>query len=447
MVKNDVFEVTITDVNNLGYGVCRIDGFVVFVRGGVTGDLARIKLIKVLRDYAVALIEELIEESPYRTVAPCPSFGRCGGCSFLHLNDACEASLKESFVRAALQKEGLELKVEPLLRTENRLHYRNKAQYPLYRDENDRVRCGFYRTHSHSPVCAENCLLQPEEFADLCAFFCDYFTAARLSCYDEQTGRGLLRHLILRKSESTGAIVAIVVVNGEGFSGMEQLAQSAMHEFAHLRGVAINENRARTNVIWGKTTRVLAGDCELQETLLGKRFSYGPSSFFQVNREGAEQLFRKAREMIGKPLQGPVCDLYCGVGAVGQCVCPDAEICGVELNPEAVRFARKNAQENGQNAVYACMDASAYFEAAGRFSTVLVDPPRGGLDAPLKKELCARKSDTILYISCNPATLARDLKELIAAGYSPSPVTPVDLFPKTGHVETVVRLSRSDMNS
>lgn len=441
--KNQLYDVRVTDVNNLGYGVCRIDGIVTFVAGGVTDDLLCVRIIKVARDYAVARIETVLSPSRHRRTPACGAFPRCGGCTLLHLTDEYEAALKEGFVRAALDKAGLsQIEVRPLLRGKARTHYRNKAQYPLFLDQTGKLCAGFFARKSHTPVEASDCLLQPPHFSEIVRAFCELAQREGLTCYDEEHHRGLLRHLILREGKN-GTLVEIVV-NAAHFAKGEVLAARLAEAFPCIVGVLANYNECDTNVIRGAKNELLYGEGVLTQTLCGQTLAHGAASFFQVNCEAAELLFSEARRLLGDSAGKSVCDLYCGVGAVGQCVCPEAELHGADVVSEAISFAEQNAKENGCDATYVCMDAGEYFEAAGRFDTVLLDPPRGGASPELIRLLLSKKPRRILYISCNPDTLARDLRALCDGGYHTDGLTPVDLFPKTGHVESVVLLNRKD---
>lgn len=441
LVKNELYRVTIEDVNDLGYGVCRIDSQVVFVALGVTGDTALVRIIKVAKTYAVARIEELITPSDLRVEPACDVFRRCGGCSLLHMTDAAEKELKEGFVKSALHKAGLDIPVRELLRGKNRTHYRNKAQYPLFCDKDGHIRAGFYARHSHAAICAEKCLLQPESFTEIATAFCKAFESAGLSCYNEEDGTGLLRHLNLREG-ADGSVTAEIVINATKAQKLIPLAREVFAKFEHLKGISANFNTEKTNVIRGRHYEVLCGEMTLTQNLCDKEFAHGPASFFQVNREAASLLFDEARRLLNAAPTDAVCDLYCGVGAVGQCVAPDSRIHGADVVREAIAFATQNATKNGCNAAYAAMDAADYFAAAGKFDAVLLDPPRAGLSDAMVDLLLNKKPKKILYISCNPATLARDLARLTAKDYETDGITPVDLFPKTGHVEAVVLLSR-----
>lgn len=439
--KNELYDVNITDTNDLGYGVCRIGDVVTFVANAVWGDEATVRIIKVAKSYAVARVEALTRPSPRRTQASCEVFPRCGGCSFLNLSDESEKELKENFVKSAVRKAALDLPVRELIAGEKRTAYRNKAQYPLFCDSNGRVRAGFFARHSHTPMAAEDCLLQPAFFSEIAHAFCRAFTEAGLSCYDETAHRGLLRHLILR-ADTQENIVAEIVIHATQANKLAPLIPALAAEFPRLKGICANFNTQNTNVIRGARSEVLFGDTTLTQSLCGKTFSHGPASFFQVNTEGAELLFREGRRLLNAAASDSVCDLYCGVGAVGQCVAPESRLYGADVVSEAVLFAAKNAEKNGCDASYLAMDAAEYFDASGAFDAVLVDPPRSGLSERMSGLLLQKKPKKILYISCNPTTLCRDLACLTQNTYETDGITPVELFPQTGHVECVCLLKR-----
>ncbi|MBQ2252951.1 MAG: 23S rRNA (uracil(1939)-C(5))-methyltransferase RlmD [Clostridia bacterium] len=439
--KNELYDVTIEEVNNLGYGVCRIDGQVVFVAQGVTGDRIRAHIIKVAKSYAVARIAELLSPSVHRTVFECAAFPRCGGCSFLHLTDEYERELKEGFVKNAVRAAGLDLEVRPLLWGKRRTAYRNKAQYPLYADSDGHIRTGFYARKTHAPIDAAGCLLTPPYFTEIARFFCEEFERAKLSVYDEETASGLLRHLNLR-CDADEHVTAEIVVNAESDAKLRPIAERAFAKFERLVGVGANFNTKNTNVIRGKKSSVLCGELTLCQRLCDKSFLHGPASFFQVNTEAAELLFREAQRLL-EPREGEdICDLYCGVGAVGQCIAAGSRLHGADVVREAIAFAEKNAAQNGIDASYVAMDAAEYFAASGSFDAVLVDPPRGGMSEEMTRLLLHKQPKKILYISCNPQTLCRDLVALTEKIYETDGITPVDLFPKTGHVESVCLLTK-----
>lgn len=439
--KNELYDATIEEVNNLGYGVCRMDGQVVFVAQGVTGDRVRAHIIKVAKTYAVARIAEILSPSEHRTAPECGAFPRCGGCSFLHLTDEYERDLKEGFVKHAVRQAGLDLEVRPLLWGKRRTAYRNKAQYPLYADSDGHIRVGFYARKTHAPIDAAGCLLTPPFFTEIARAFCEEFERVGLSVYDEESGTGLLRHLNLR-CDTDEHIAAEIVVNAESDAKLRPIAERMFERFERLVGVGVNFNTKNTNVIRGQKSTVLCGDPTLRQTLCGKSFSHGPASFFQVNTEAAELLFGEARQLLDPKEGEDICDLYCGVGAVGQCIAAGSRLHGADVVREAISFAEKNAAQNGIDASYVAMDAAEYFAASGVFDAVLVDPPRGGMSEEMVRLLLSKQPKKILYISCNPQTLCRDLVALTEQVYETDGITPVDLFPKTGHVESVCLLTK-----
>ncbi len=441
LCKNQIHLATVEDLNDLGYGVCRIESIVVFVPACAPGDVVRVKIIKLCKNYAIGKLEEIVTPSACRTEPECASFLRCGGCSFLHVDDKCERSLKESFVRAAVKKAGMDIPVLPLVQDSTRLHYRNKAQYPLFCDAEGQIRAGFFARHSHRPIPAEDCLLQPESFGMITRTACRLFTQEHLTCYNEEEHRGLLRHLNLREG-SDGNVVVEVVLNAKEDRKLRQFLPKLAEECPCVCGICLNYNPQKTNVIRGAHTETIYGDATLTQALCDKTFLHGPASFFQVNRPAASLLFETARNLLDAKEDESVCDLYCGVGAVGQCVAPQSRLHGADVVSEAISYARKNAERNGCSASYVAMDAADYFEAAGTFDAVLLDPPRSGLSDKMRALLLEKLPKKILYISCNPQTLCRDLAALTENCYQTNAITPVDLFPKTGHVECVTLLTR-----
>jgi 23S rRNA (uracil1939-C5)-methyltransferase len=361
--------------------------------------------------------------------------------------------MKRAAVRSDFRREGLgDVEIEPV-RVADGEHpfrgYRNKAQYPLKQGKNG-VEAGFYAAKTHTVIASDECALEPPLFTELVRWFCAYATRAGWSVYDETKGKGLLRHLYLRYGQGSGEAMVCVVVNGKELPGEAAFSKALCEAFPSVCSVFLNTNRENTNVVLGKDYRLLAGRPYLEDTLLGRTFAISPQSFYQVNHDGAELLYRVAgerlREACGRiPL---LLDLYCGIGTIGLCLSDLAErVIGIEIVPEAVVCAGENAARNGvQNARFFCGDASdtelLLAEAERelgpiRPDAVILDPPRKGVDEALVEYLAKRGIPTIVYISCGPDTLARDCARFRKLGYEIGPVTPVNLFPRTGHCEAV----------
>ncbi len=458
MQKNDLLTLAITEVNNLGAGVGRgEDGRVVFVRGAVTGDTVRARLIKVNRSYLVARLEEVLIPSPHR-LAPedefCHAPESCGGCIYRHVGYEHELDMKRRYVEHAFIKAGLpEVTVEPV-RSTGRMHgYRNKAQYPFGKTKNG-VCIGFYATGSHTLIPCEACPMQPKLFADVAAHVCRFAERAGWSVYEETTGKGLLRHLYLRYGEGTDQLMVCLVLCGQHLPKAPAFVESLIAAFPETASVMLNINMKNTNVVLGPEYRTLYGTPYIEDVLCGKRLRIAPGAFYQVNHDGAELLYALAAERTGLTGQGTLLDLYCGIGSIGLSMAERAErLVGIEIVESAVVCARENAARNGvHHATFSCGDASdaeklldAAEAAYGPIEadTVILDPPRKGSTPELITYLCnTRKIPRIVYVSCDPDTLARDCALFRQLGYQIGTVTPVDMFPRTGHVETVCLLSK-----
>lgn len=426
-----------------GEGVARIEGMAVFVKGALRGERARVRVEHVGHSAAWARVETLLEPSPARIKPDCPYYGACGGCQFRHMAYPEELEAKRRRVEDALQRiGGADLAVSVIHGAENTLRYRNKVQFPVAAGA-----VGYYRERTHRVVDIGDCLLQPEADTLCRAAFKDWMERFRVPAYDEKTGRGLIRHLFLR-TNSRGEVLCCVVANGKALPHGEELVESLRAAAPGLAGVVLSVNTRRTNVILGDEFRTLWGRDWLEETLCGHTFRLSTPSFFQVNRAQTEVLYRRALDFASLTGSETVVELYCGIGAISLALAPQAgRVIGVEAVPQAVDDARENARRNGldHKVRFHCGDAgelAARLEREGvRPDVVVVDPPRKGL-APEVVETAARMGpDRVVYVSCDPATLARDIKRFSALGYALARAEAVDLFPRTAHVETVALLS------
>lgn len=449
--KNDTVTLSITDLNNLGCGVGRLDdGRVVFVKGAVSGDVVLAKLIKINKSFCVARLERLIEASPYRISEDiCSAPLACGGCVYRHITYEHELVLKREYVENAFRKTGLfEVSVSDVRSTGKLCAYRNKAQYPVTQTK-DGVRAGFFASKSHNIIPADSCAIQNENFAPIVAFICSFADSHGWSVYDEESCRGLLRHIYMRIGEKTGQIMVCLVINGDTLPCADEFARELTRSFPLAVSVMLNINRESTNVVLGKKFVTLWGKTYIEDELCGVRFRISPESFYQVNRDGAELLYSLAAERAELRGDEVLMDLYCGTGTIGLTMAHRAhKLCGVEIVAGAVECARQNAAANGiDNARFFCADAGdpeVILKAAGgaRPDVVILDPPRKGSTRELVECLASLSIPRIVYISCNPDTLARDCAWFSEVGYTLSEVTPVDLFPRTGHVESVVCLCK-----
>jgi len=451
MKKEDVLVLSVTDLNNLGCGVGRSeDGCVVFVKGAVTGDVVEAKIIKITPSYAVARLLRVITPSLHRIGNdPCDAPLACGGCVYRKITYEHELALKQNYVKNAFVKVGLpDVNVLPTLSTGKTGGYRNKAQYPVAQTK-DGLAAGFYASKTHNIIPAAHCRLQHPSFGPIVEAVCRYGTARGWSAYDEQTGKGLLRHIYLRVGEKTDELMVCLVINGRTLPHGEGLVAMLTRDFPAVVSVLLNINEKNTNVVLGKEFVTLFGKPYLEDELCGLRFSIAPDSFYQVNRDGAELLYGKAAEAADLRGDEVLMDLYCGTGTIGLSMASRvSRLVGVEIVPSAVACAKENAARNGvENAEFFCADASSaetILACAGgiRPDVVVIDPPRKGSTRELVKCLSTLDVPKIVYVSCDPDTLARDCKWFVEEGYALGEVQPVDMFPRTGHVESVVCLTR-----
>ena len=451
--KNQKVTLTVTDLNNLGYGVAHHEGLTIFVSGALDGEVVEAQILAVKKTYCVARTLSILSSSPHRIPNDCSAKG-CGGCAYRLITYQHEKEIKRECVAGEFRKVGLpHVEIEPVVSTDVTCHYRNKAQYPISQGKDGGYEMGFYAPHSHRVVDGVVCPLQPQVFAEILGTLRAFFTAYHLSVYDETTGQGLLRHVYLRRGTATGEILLTLVVNDTFISGEEALISAITSAHKEVVGILLNTNMANTNVICGDRWRTLWGRDYIEDVLCGVRLRLSAPSFYQVNHDATELLYQHAARLAGLTGKEQVLDLYCGVGSIGLSMAHLAgEVIGAEIVREAVENAKENAQRNGiHNAHFYCCDATDPFGMLTSISergpitpdVVILDPPRKGCDSALLDYLAAREVPRIVYISCNPATLARDVKYLLSLGYSlASPVTPFDLFPRTGHVESLVCLTK-----
>ncbi len=449
LTKNAVCRMTIQDLNNLGYGVGRMADKVVFVSGAVDGDECDVRIIRVCRDFCVGRIERLLTPSPHRIAPACAARG-CGGCAYGAVTYEHELKLKREHVVQAFRKAGVAVSVGEVLHTEKILHYRNKAQYPVAAGRDGRLSIGFYAPKSHRVVEAASCPLLPTIFERLAEVVRAHAQANGVSAYDEETRTGLLRHIYLRSAVGEGEVLVTLVVTAWDYPAIGELVAALRAASPAVCGVLLNLNREDTNVVLGAEYRTLYGRPWIYDTLCGVKLKIAPAAFYQVNHDAAELLYRKASELAELRGDETLLDLYCGIGSIGLSMAGRlSRLFGVEIVPDAVTCARENAAANGiAHAVFAIGDAQdtpRLLTEAGFPSpdVVVLDPPRKGAGEALLQTVADLAPEKIVYISCNPDTLARDTVTLLSHGYRPGEVIPVDLFPRTGHVETVVLITRN----
>ncbi len=459
LAKNAEFEMTIEAFTSLGSGMGHWEGQVVFVPGAVPGDRVLCHVIRAEKNYAIAKIRELLAPSPDREPDCCAAHG-CGGCVYGAVRYDVECAAKREGVVSAFRRAGLaDIEVAPVVTAGERLHYRNKAQYPVAPGPDGRPVIGFYAPRSHRVIPAQNCPLQPVEYAEMLTWIGGFIEKYHISPYDEAKKTGFLRHICLRRGTATGEVLLVLVGTCGTFPHAGEFADGFTSAFPQTVGILLNVNAKDTNVIFGDTFLPLWGRDDLVDVLAGVRLRIAAGAFYQVNHAAAGLLYEKAAELACLKGDELLLDLFCGAGSIGLSMAGRVrEVIGVEIQPEAVACAKRNAAENGiRNASFYCADASDTRRllteaerargAAIRPDVVVLDPPRKGCSETLLQFLAELAPSRIVYISCNPDTLATNVATLKKRGYTPGVVTPFDLFPRTGHVESGVwRTRRLDVD-
>ena len=453
--KNSIVTVEIDDITDLGFGVGRVNGIVIFISDTIPRDKVEARIIKANSSYLVGKVEKYIEKSPLRVLDRCPE-SACKSCAYKNLSYNDEARLKEEGVRKLFSTEALKgITVAPITKSLSEHRYRNKAQYPIALISGE-YKAGFYAPKSHRVTPVSDCMLTPLVFSEIVDELLDFFASVKPTVYDEETGTGLLRHIYLRRGEVSGEILLTLVVNGKKIEHQDELVARLTEKFPDIVGILLNINEEDTNIILGEEYVTLYGRDYIFDTLSGVRLKITAPSFYQVNHDTAQILYKMAKELALPTKNDTLLDLYCGAGSIGLSMASEVkELIGIEIVDSAVKCARENAQSNGiSNAKFYTGDAKdteKLLEEAekslGRKITpdiVILDPPRGGCDEKLVSFVSSLAPTRIVYISCNPKTLARDVVRFRELGYDTDTVYPVDMFPGTGHVESVVCLTRSD---
>ena len=434
-----------------GNGVGRADdGMAVFVPLTAVGDVISCKIVKVTKSCAFGIIERIIVPSPDRCESRCGVSAKCGGCTFCHITYEAELRIKQGIVRDAFERLGgfKDIDFEPIHGCPSPERYRNKAQYPVAEDRDGGAVCGFYASRSHRVISCSDCILQPEIFGDIVKFIMEYAGKHNITPYNEERHSGILRHIFLRRGYHTGEIAVCLIVRKDIADTLRTLARELMEKYGDIKSVVMNVNSKRTNVIMGDEIHLLGGKDTIEDVMCGNRIAIHPHAFYQVNTAQAEALYAKAKEYAALTGTEDVLDLYCGSGTIGLSMTDmAAHITGAEIVPASVDTARINAQANGiANADFICADAGQAAKSlcdAGRTPDVIViDPPRKGCDSLTLDSIIKMSPERVVMISCNPATAARDAKYLCGSGYSLRRAAAFDLFPRTGHVETVCLLSK-----
>ena len=451
LIKNQIYEALITDYTAEGQGVAKVEGCAVFIPNAIAGELVRVRIEKAQKTWAAGKIVEILEKSPHRVNRECPISASCGGCDFWHMDYAEETRLKADRVRQCLNRLGGEnLETLPILAAPTCYGYRNKAQYPVAVKKN-RAYAGFFRAGTHDVVENNRCLILPEDTDRIKDTVMDYVNQFRVTVYDEVAHKGLLRHIYVRRGAVSGQILVCLAVNGNRIPKPEALIErlKAIPGFTTL---VLSVNTKKGNAVLGDEFITLYGPGFIEDTLCGLNFRLSPRSFYQVNHHQAQRLYEAAISQAQITKSDTVLDLYCGVGTITLAMASAAgKVIGVEVIPQAVEDARDNAKRNGiENAEFFCGDAGAAaleLEKNGvKPDVVVVDPPRKGLNADTIEALSRMQPRRIVYVSCDPATLARDVALLKDQGYTLATATAADLFPRCSHVESIVCLRREKVD-
>lgn len=463
MVKNQIVTVTIEDIGTDGEGIGKVEGYTLFVKGAIIGDVAKVKVLKAKKTYGYAKVEELLTPSPDRVLPRCAVAGRCGGCQMQHLSYEKQLAHKADKVKNCLQRIGglseevLASVMEPIVGMEEPFHYRNKAQYPVGVDKEGKPVMGFYAGHSHNIIDCTDCAIQEPVNVVILPVIKEFMREFGVSAYDEEKGTGLLRHVLTRVGFHTKEVMVCLIINGKKFPKAEVLCErvkAAVEKFEGgytLKSFCLNVNTVKTNVILGNEIIPVYGETYITDYIGDIKYQISPLSFYQVNPEQTVKLYNKALEYADLHGDEIVWDLYCGIGTISLFLAQKArQVYGVEIVPQAIEDAKKNAVLNGMTNAEFFVGAAEnvmpekYAESGGsmRADVICVDPPRKGCEESLLDTIVAMEPKRIVYVSCDPATLARDVKYLGEKGYAVTKVCPVDQFAHTGHVETVVLLSR-----
>ena len=455
--KNDVLTVKIEDMGHDGEGIGKCEGYTLFVKDTVIGDLAEVKVIKAKKNYGYARLMRLIKPSEHRVEPICPVARPCGGCQLQMLDYAEQLRFKEKKIAENLQRIGgmTEIPMEPIVGMETPFRYRNKAQFPIGQDKNGKRITGFYAGRTHQIMENRNCYLGVEQNEEILNRVLTWMEENRVSAYNEETGKGLVRHVLIRFGFTTKEIMVCLVVNGKKLPAEEKLIGS-LTELKGMTSISLSVNRERTNVIMGKEIHCLWGQSYITDYIGNVKYQISPLSFYQVNPAQTEKLYGLALEYAGLTGNETVWDLYCGIGTISLFLAQKAKkVYGVEIVPEAIADAKNNAKINQiENAEFFVGKSEeilpSYYEQYAKdhpgeqahADVIVVDPPRKGCEENLLHTMASMQPDRIVYVSCDSATLARDVKVLGELGYEVKKVRGVDQFPMTCHVETVVLLSQ-----
>lgn len=482
--KNDEFELEITDLGSTGEGIGKIDGYTLFVKDALIGDKVRVKVMKTKKNYGYARMLEIIEPSEYRVESECPVARQCGGCQLQHCSYEKQLSWKEEKVANCLRRIGgvpvyteeeyrkyknaeeqqntentaeskTPIIMEPILRMDKPVHYRNKAQFPVGYDKDGNPVAGFYAGRTHSIIPQTDCLIQHECNKQIVETVLEFMKRYNVTAYDEKKNRGIVRHILTRVGKATGEVMVCLVINAKKLPYSEEFVEMIKNCGINLeiKSITVNINRENTNVILGEKIETLYGQSYIEDYIGDIKYRISPLSFYQVNPEQTKKLYQTALEFADIKEGEVVWDLYCGIGTISLFMAREAaKVCGVEIVPQAIEDAKQNAKlnniTNAEFFVGAAEDVvpTQYKKSGGRLraDVVTLDPPRKGCDEKLLDTVVKMAPSRIIYVSCDPGTLARDVKVLTDKGYEVKRVRACDMFGGSFHVESVVLLSKQD---
>ena len=447
--KNDIISLQITSLTSEGSGIGRAEnGMAVFVPFTSVGDKLQCRIVKVCKSYCYGKTEQLIELSPFRIKADCGVYGKCGGCVYRHISYAAECEAKLKIVTDAFERiAGVSPQCDGIISADEVDRYRNKAQYPVTQ-VGGKLACGFYASRSHRVIAIEDCPLQPKVFSAIVKVCLECMEKAHITAYSEESGRGEVRHIYLRRGHNSGEIMLCIVAARDISKKLMQMCREVVQNFPEVKSIVLNINSKITNVILGEKCVTLFGSDTITDTMCENVVELSPLSFYQVNTAQAQRLYAKAFEYAAPQSGDVIADLYCGTGTIGLSMAKrakDVKIIGVEQVAQAVENAKRNAARNGiENAAFYCGDAGEVFshlrEEGCAPDVIVVDPPRKGCSELTIETIAKAAPQKIVLVSCDPATAARDVKRLAQYGYTCQRLCAVDMFPRTSHVECVVVL-------
>ena len=450
--KNKEYIVDIVDIGQGGVGIGKYEGFTVFVDGGLVQDKIKVKITKSKKNYAVGDMIEIIEKSPFRVARKCSeNLRQCGGCQIQELDYQKQLDIKTNEVKQVISRIGKldDVVIHDTLGMEHPFRYRNKAQFPIQKKDNMPV-IGFYKKKSHDLISTDECIIQHEVNDKIIKIIKTYIRAYNVSIYDEKTHKGLLRHVVTKVGFTTGEVMIVLVANGKKLPYLKELASVLKENIPGFKTLVVNVNTQKTNVILGKENIVAYGDGMIRDYIGELVFEISPLSFFQVNPLQTEVLYNKALEYANFGENDTVFDIYCGIGTISLFLAQKAKkVYGIEIVEDAIKDAKRNAKINNMDNVEFYVGKAEevvpkMYKEGKRANVVVVDPPRKGCDEKVLDTIVSMEPDRVVYVSCNPSTLARDLAYLNERGYKCHEIQPVDMFPHSVHVENVAWLSKAD---